>query len=315
MHPAGPDRIIIIEKQLFMVGDMRGPRWDDLRTFLEVAEQGSLSAAAAVMGSSAATLGRRIDALETVFGFRLMRRGPNGVTLTQDGARVLELVRAGADRFGELDRLARHLVQDAMRPPIRISSTEPMVADVLAPELPRLQDAHPEVRVELESSLELSSLNRGEADMAIRMVRPVGETLVTRRLTPIRMGLFATAAYLAGRSRPLDLAEARLLWYDAAYGDIAENVWLRKSGLESRVVMRSGSVRALLQAALAGVGVAPLPVFLATRHKLVKASDQGPPTRTPWLVFHRDTRNDKTMKAVRKWVADACRSVIADASG
>ncbi|MEL7372888.1 MAG: LysR family transcriptional regulator [Pseudomonadota bacterium] len=119
---------------------MRGPRWDDLRAFLEVAELGSLSAAAAAMGLSAATLGRRIDALETVLGFRLMRRGPSGVALTHDGARVLELVRAGADRLGELDRLARHLAQDAIRPPIRISSTEPMVADVLAPELPRLQD-------------------------------------------------------------------------------------------------------------------------------------------------------------------------------
>ncbi|MEL7302580.1 MAG: hypothetical protein AAGJ53_02680, partial [Pseudomonadota bacterium] len=60
---------------------------------------------------------------------------------------------------------------------------------------------------------------------------------------------------------------------------------------------------------------APLPVFLARRHKLVRVSDQGPPTRSPWLVFHRDTRNDKTMKAVRRWVVDACRRVIGDASG
>ena len=298
-----------------MVGDMGRPRWDDLRGFLAVAEQGSLSAAAAAMGSSAATLGRRIDALETAFGFRLMRRGPNGVALTQDGERVLELVRAGAERFGELDRLARHLAEDAMRPPIRISSTEPMVADVLAPQLPRLQVEHPEIRVELESSLELSSLNRGEADMAIRMIRPVGDTLVTRRLTPISMGLFATPAYLSSQPKPFDLAKARLLWYDAAYGDIAENVWLRKSGLEGRVVMRSGSVRALLQAALADVGVAPLPSFLARQHNLVAGSDQGPPTRTPWLVFHRDTRNDTAMKVVRRWVADACRRVISDVSG
>ncbi len=289
---------------------MTSPRWDDLRGFLHVAEQGSLSAAADALGLSAATLGRRIDALESALKFRLVRRGPDGASLTADGERVLELVRAGAERFGELDRLARHLARDAARPPIRISSTEPMVADVLAPQLPGLLESHPDIRVELEASLELSSLNRGEADIAVRMIRPVGDTLVTRRLAPIRMALFASETYLAGRPTPVDLHGERLLWYDAAYGDIAENVWLRKQRLEDRVVMRSGSVRALLQAALADLGIAPLPVFIAQRHELVQVSEIGPPTRTPWLVFHRDTRNDAAMRAVRNWVVEACRRVI-----
>lgn len=284
--------------------------WDDLRCFLLVERHGSLSGAAEKLGVSVATLGRRIDALETGLGFRVVRRTPQGAAVTPEGKRILDLIRSGAERFDQLDRLVKHLVADSERPPIRISSTDPMVADVLAPHLPRLFNDHPGIRIELESSLELSNLNRGDADIAIRMVRPTGQTLVARRLPIVSMGLFASPGYLAGRPTPLDLSTERLLWYDRAYGDIVENVWLRTRGLEDRVVMRTGSVRVLARAAAAGVGIAPLPSFIAKQHGLTPVGEHGLPDRTPWLVFHRDTRASASMKAVRAWIEDACRQTL-----
>ena len=289
---------------------MKSVSWDDLRSFLLVARHGSLSAAAERLGVSVATLGRRIDALESRLGVRLIRRSPQGAQVTLEGRRILDLVQPGAEHFEQIDRLARSLAADAERPPIRISSTEPMIAEVLVPHLPRLHAEHPEIRIELESSLELSNLNRGEADLAIRMVRPKGETLITRRLTPIRMGLYASPAYLAGRAAPLNLGAERLLWYDSAYGPIAENVWLKDHGLEGQVVLRSGSVRALTQAAAAGMGVAPLPAFLAEAQGLAPVGKAGLPDRTPWLVFHRDGRNSAPLKAVRAWIEEACRLAL-----
>lgn len=283
--------------------------WDALRAFKAVAEKGSLSRAAAAGQLSVATLARRIDALEADLGFKLFRRGPGGVTLTSQGTRVLALVKAGAEQFDLIDRLVRAAAEDA--PPVRLSSTEPMIADILAPALPRLLEKNPRLKIELESSIELSNLNRGDADIAIRMVKPAGDTLIARRLPLIEISLFASKSYLAGRKADdVILSEEKLLWYDSAFGDIAENLWLKNRRLELMVVVRAGSVRALAAAAAAGVGIAPLPTFIARRANLVLASPERLPDRTPWLVFHRDARNDARLRAVRRWIVEAVEEAV-----
>jgi DNA-binding transcriptional LysR family regulator len=284
--------------------------WEALRGLVAVADHGSLTHAASALGLSAATLGRRIDALEAALGFRLVRRSPNGVKVTPEGQRVLTLIAPGAERFDQLARLARSMRADAERPPIRISSTEPIIADILAPRLPSLLSQHPNLRIELETSLEVSNLNRGDCDIAVRMVRPEGDSLIARRLQTIELGLFASPAYIGERKLPLDLREETLLWYDSAYGDIAENVWLKKHELADRVVLHAGSVRALAAAAKAGVGVAPLPAFIARQSGLVAACDIRLADRETWLVFHRDAKNDPTSSLVRAWIEAACKQAI-----
>ncbi|MEO0881460.1 MAG: LysR family transcriptional regulator [Pseudomonadota bacterium] len=219
--------------------------WEALKSFLAVAEDGSLSRAATRLDISVATLGRRIDELEAEIGFKVIRRGPRGTTTTPEGQRIADLIKPGAEYFGELDRLVRVMTKGIDRPPIRVSSTEPMIADVLAPRTPKLLSEHPHIKIEFETSLELSNLNRGEADIAVRMVKPSGETLITRRLPKIQIGLFAATSYLNTKSTKIDLQSESLLWYDSAYGDIAENLWLKRQKLEDQVVLRSGSVRAL----------------------------------------------------------------------
>ncbi|MEO1476191.1 MAG: LysR family transcriptional regulator [Pseudomonadota bacterium] len=284
--------------------------WEALKSFLAVAEDGSLSRAATRLDVSVATLGRRIDDLEAEIGFKLIRRGPRGTTTTPEGQRIADLIMPGAEYFCELDRLVRVMANGVDRPPIRVSSTEPMIADVLAPKTPALLSEHPHIKIEFETSLELSDLNRGEADIAIRMVKPSGDTLITRRLPKIRIGLFAAASYLKEKSTRIDLRSESLLWYDSAYGDIAENLWLKRERLEDQVVIRSGSVRALCQAALAGCGIAPLPSFLATKMGLLPIAGVQLPDRTPWLVFHRDTRHHPQQKIVRDWIETACKEAI-----
>lgn len=290
---------------------MNNISWDALKAFMQVAERGSLTDAADDLGISVATLARRMNALESALGAALLRRGPQGASPTAQGEQVLALVRQGADHLNQLDRLSRSMAADAINPPIRISSTEPMIADVLAPAIPQLTAQHPNLIIELEVSLELSNLNRGEADIAIRMVKPSGDTLITRRLPTIRMGLFASKAYLGARAaNTIDLKQERLLWYDSAYGPIAENVWLKRQQLEGQVVMRTGSVQALSRAAEVGTGIAPIPAYIGKRMQLIELTQINFPDRTPWLVFHRDAKMDKRQKIVRDWIVAASSVVI-----
>jgi DNA-binding transcriptional LysR family regulator len=175
------------------------------------------------------------------------------------------------------------------------------------PALPEFFEANPDTRLELEVSLEVSNLNIGEADIAVRMFQPQSETLIARKLPSIRLQLYCSAGYLAGRNpNALCLSEEKLVWYDKAYGDIAENVWIKEKSLVDQVIMRSGSVRALLKAAEAGIGIAPVPDFLAAKTELIPVASQALPIRQTWIVFHRDARTIIHQKRVRDWIRNAC---------
>ena len=274
--------------------------WDNVRCFLAVVQRGSLSAGAREIGISVATAGRRIDSLEQQLGVSVLHRGAAGVRLTPEGDRVLRHARAGGEHLDQLERLAKASRLSAAETPVVVSATEPMVTHVLAPRLSQLLDTDPAVRVDLRVSTTQVNLNRGEADLAIRLARPTLDSLYARRLPNIEMGMYATRGYLAGR-QPADikLAQERLLAFDHSYGDIPEVRWLEQQGLVSAVWMSSSSTSALLAAACAGVGVAMLPRFLAEPSGLVRLPARAIAPRVPWIVYHRDARKVPRIVRIR----------------
>ncbi len=282
--------------------------WDDLRIFHGVAQARTLSAAARHLGASVATVARRISALEAALGVRLLDRTPSGVSLTPPGRALFERITTAADVMDGIDRLAATLRNNDWYEPVRVSATEPFISEVLAPALPRLLELEPALRIDLSATNDVVSLSAREADVAVRLAKPVGDSLVARRLPSLEMGLFASREYLAGR-RPagIDLRGERLLGFDASYGRIAEVAWMEDAGLAMAVSVRSTSIRALLNATIAGAGISILPRLLATsRPELLELPPPLPmPTRPVWVVTHRDLRGVRPIRAVRDWIVDS----------
>lgn len=283
--------------------------WNAIRALDAIARKGTLSAAAKELDMSVPTLGRLVDAAEATIGIPLATRRSNGSSLTDEGRAILAAAAPAIDILQEVPRIIRSIKDSPGETPIRISSTEPILCEFLAPNLPALFACMPDVMIEMESSNTLSKLNRGEADIAIRMARPSEDTLIALALTPIKLGLYASRDYLKGRNvSGLNLREEKLLAYDPAYGDIAENLWLSEAGLNSQAKFRSGSVRSLLLAASSGAGIALLPDFLAEQVNLVRLSQDPGIKRTPWLVYHRDHRRAPRHRTVRRWIADCFKA-------
>lgn len=281
--------------------------WNAIKCFLAVAKHGSFSDASRSLDLSIATLGRRVNALESALGLKLFRRNTRGAHLTEEGAQLLRLAEQTSHQMARIAIAADNLKSSSDRAPIRIFSTEPMISDVLSPRVARLLNPNPELRLEFEVSTEISDLNAGESDIAIRLANPKQETLVARRLPTINLALYCSRNYLDGRDpNSLDLMRERLLWLDAKYGDIPENVWAIKHQLQEAIFLRSSSVRALLMAVQHDAGIAPLPSHYTFSADLVKVASPKLPKRTPWIVFHRDTRSVKRMKIVRDWIHQCC---------
>ncbi len=284
---------------------------NDVQTLVAVAESGTLSRAAEALSTSVSTVGRRLDALEQSLGLTLVVRTVDGAFFTDDGERLLPRARESVEAVQAFERAAVALRDGTGREPVRISATEPMISDILAPALADLSKVSPNTILQLTSSNEPASLARREADMALRLVRPTGDSLIARRLPDIQLGCFASDAFLAGRDpKHINIADENLLAFDNSFGDIAEVRWLREHDLEPNVTVKSLSSRTLTNAAAAGVGVAIAPKFLARRAGLVEVNAPDIPVRQVWLVLHRDLRHNREMQVVRNWVATTVRSAL-----
>ncbi len=278
--------------------------FDALSAILAVELTGSLSAGAAHLGISTSTVWRRIAALERELRLRLVDRRPDGACLTRHGRIIAGLAQVATDHTAEILRTAV-VLREGLAEPVRVSATEPLVAEILAPALPTLWARHPELRVDLKVSNELVSLARREADIAIRMARPVGDSLVARKLTTVRFGLYASRAYLGRRrSAAIVLTDERLLVYDDSYGRLPELQWLDAAGVWGAVHLRSSSTRALVHATRAGAGIGLLPaMFVRPEDRLIELPlPTVVPAREMWIVVHRDLRRSPPIRAVHGWV-------------
>jgi DNA-binding transcriptional LysR family regulator len=216
----------------------------DLGDLIAIRDAGTLSAAAKARGVAVSTVSRRIETLETALGLQLVDRRTGGVRLTRDGLAVAEAAAPIAEQMRRVERMAESLRQGGKTVPVRISATEFVISDVLAPALDRLWAMGAEFPVHLHSQADVVSLAGRDADLAIRMVRPEGASLYARKLADLRLGLFASAGYLAGREpAEINLQDERLLVYDNSYGRLPELDWVVRHGLTDAVAMRTGSTR------------------------------------------------------------------------
>ncbi len=275
--------------------------WEDLHTFVALAEVGNLSGAARRLAVSHATVGRRVAALEERVGGALGALRPEGYRPTPLGELVLASARSMAAEAASLDRSLSDAATDGLTGSVRLTSIESIGTHVLAPALDQLWARHPALQVELVMGDERLSLARREADIAVRLARPPDSELVARQLARIDYGLYARAD-LAPQwaDKPL---EAPFVGFEAEGPAFPERVWLDTHVPVVRRRFRSNHLTAQCNAVLAGAGVGLLPCYQARKRPALVALSSGPVcAREAWLVYHRDQRNVPRVRAVADWL-------------
>src|SRR5258706_1751110 len=189
--------------------------WDLLGAFLAVMRTGSLSGAARALGVAQPTVRRQIETLEEVLGVVLFTRSQTGLVATETASAALPYAESMA---GVADALVRSVSApaDAELGTVRVTCSEVVGAEVLPPILADLQRAHPKLQIELSLSNANEDLLRREADIAVRMAQPTQSALIAKRVGRVKLGAFASEAYLA--THPLPRVPADLLRGHAIIG-------------------------------------------------------------------------------------------------
>jgi DNA-binding transcriptional LysR family regulator len=269
--------------------------WEDLRHFAALASAGSLSGAARLIGVEHATIARRVASLERETGLKLVDRRGRRILLTVDGERIAAIAHGMEETALAVER-AKTGRQAAITAEVTISAPPAYAAARLAGPLTALRRRHPGIRVRIIGETRRASLDRREADIAIRLARPTVGDLTAMRIGESAMRLYASPAYLAGK-RP----EAwEFVAYDETMDAAPQQAHLLALLGGRMIALRASTPEMQLAFILAGGGVGMLPDYMAAgQAELVEAlPDEPPVVRGIWLVVHSDMKDAPAIRAV-----------------
>ena len=275
--------------------------WDHLRFLLALAEQGTLSAAARVLGVDHSTVGRRVDSAEAALGVRLFTRSVTGYALSPDGERLLPQMHKVAQAMHGLRRAAEQ-GEVSVRGPIRVTCPETLGMTWLAQRLAEFALQEPGIQVLLDPSGRVADLGVGEAEIAVRNVRSTQQRLVVQPLADVEYGLYASPHYLAQHPIEPGFVGAHFLAPPASPGSI-EGAWLSRLAPSAQPVLVSELSICLASAAQVSAGIAILPNYLGRSHPgLEQIPVPDPPRESLWLTVHEDVRKVARVRALMAYL-------------
>lgn len=244
-------------------------RFDELAVFVEVAEAGSIAAAARRLGVPKSTVSRAIARVEEDFGVSLVRRMSRGPALTEPGRMLANLA---APHVAALRDVASALGRDASEAygTLRVTAPSDLGTLVIGPLVASFLARYPRMRIEIVHTLRVVDLVGEGFDLAVRvMMRPLpSSSLVAKRLARLDLGLYAGTTYLARHEapkRPEELARHEHVFFRGVAGKSVLALEGPKGGVKVPIEPRVGSndfffVR---EAVVGGAGIGALPWFVA----------------------------------------------------
>lgn len=263
--------------------------WDDLRLFLDVARLGGLTAATVTTGLSAATLGRRITALEHQIGEPLFIRRQTGYELLPPGEELLKRAEDVEQAMLAVTRWRDGNVGDKI---VRISAGT-WTSAFIGRHIGEIWQVDDGIRVELVTANEKVDIGRRAADLGLRAARPTEPFLAGRQIGKVAHALYAGRNLINGVEAGLfvgvvgdaaNLATAR--WLTAHHGD--------------RIGVRGSDPHAVAELVAAGAGLSVFPCFAADSDpRLVRvASPITELNQEQWLVSHHEDRHRPEVRRV-----------------
>ncbi|MDQ6968375.1 MAG: LysR family transcriptional regulator [Mariprofundaceae bacterium] len=273
--------------------------WDDLRLFLAVAREGSISGAARNLGVQHSTVSRRMRSLEAKMGVRLIERKKSGYELSAAGE---SLKLAACNMEHEVLSVDSNLGgKDAkLTGTLRISAINNMASGVLMPIFASFNQQYPNIELHLMVSNKNTSLAECETDIAIRLTNTPTDTMIGRRMLTVASTIYASSTYLAqlreqgGKPTWLGIncCGFHQAWTKSACGSQPHNFFVDDTLL---------TVAALKE----HVGLAYLPCFMGDREPdLERFCPPDPQLNLGlWLLFHPDLKRTARVLAFRDHIS------------
>lgn len=288
--------------------------WDDLRIFLSVARNESISRAGRVLKRDPATVGRRIQRLEEELGHPLFAKSPQGYQLTEVGQRLLlhaetaeqAVSRMAEETLGQTGQLTGQA---------RIGAPDGCANYLLPQVAAQIVAENPGLELQIVALPRVFNLSKREADMAIAVSQPATGRLTVQRITDYRLHLAASRLYLQnhpGIKSLDDLKQHRIVGYIPDMIFDKELDYLAELGV-TRTELASNSVSVQFNLLRQGAGVGVVHDFaLPSAPELTRIlPDELELIRSFYLIRHADDRRVERLNRLAEVLAAGLRAEVA----
>ena len=270
--------------------------WDDLRFFLALSREGSVSGAGRALGVKHTTVARRIRALEGRLGTRLFDRLPDGYAMTQVAENIfkhalaMEVLSQAVDReaFGRDAELAG---------PLKLTVVNEVADHVILPKLLIFRKAYPLIDLQLLTTTGLVDLAAREADIAVRLTPKPPDYLVGREVVRLQHGVYGTTRTLRELSNP------DVILFES---ETEQPPWVTENFPKAQTALRLDDVTSMVAATRNHIGLSRMPCFIgdstAGLRRLdvpLKPSDWG-----VWILSHVDLRATARVRVCRDFLLE-----------
>jgi len=272
--------------------------WDDLRFFLALSREGSVSGAGRTLEVKHTTVARRISAFEERLGTRLFDRLPDGYAMTQaaenmfEHALAMEALAQAVDRevFGQDTELAGLL---------KLTLAHDVANRLIVPKLRAFTEGYPHIDLLLLTTDELVDLAAREADIAVRLTARPPDYLVGREVMRLQHGIYGTTRTLRKLSDPVDVILFR--------GDGDRPPWVSQNFPNARTVLRVDDVSLMAAATRNHLGLSRMPCFVGDSEAGLRRLDVPlePSDWGVWILSHVDLRATARVRVCREFLLEA----------
>ncbi len=279
--------------------------WDDLRIFLALSREGTLSAAGKALAVKHSTISRRIKAFEESLGSRLFERLAEGYVLTQAGENLLEHALIMEEQAQAVNRKAFGL--DAqLQGQLNLTGPQDVLNRLLVPHISTFQQTYPAIDLQLISTGGLVDMAAREADIALRLTEKPADYLIGKKVLPLRHGIYASKEYLeqqVEQNLGNDRDKHQLIQWRQ---DSKDAEWVKQHFPNAKTVMRVDDAATMVACVQNHLGLARLACFMAEEVPGLYRLDLPltPSTWGVWVLSHADLRSTARVRAGREFLVD-----------
>jgi DNA-binding transcriptional LysR family regulator len=274
--------------------------WNNAKAFLATAQQGSFSAAAKALELTQPTVGRQVSALEKELNVALFERIGKKLHLTKAGQELLKrlapmneaAIQASITALGH---------SEVIEGRVTIAASQIDALYRLPAIIAQLRQQAPKIQIDIVVSNEVSDLQRGEADIAIRSFRPTQPELIAKKIRDIPVWLYGSRRYLSASKQYSLSAPPDFIGFDRS-SMVSEQLSPIGWNLQPEHFPIATMFQPLhIELAKRDLGVIFLPADIGEQHPdLIKAFESlgTPLTLEMWLVCHQELRTNKRVRTV-----------------
>lgn len=275
--------------------------WDEIRTALQVAREGTVSAAAAKLGVHHATVIRHVDALEESLGVKLFQRHARGYTPTEAGQELMRVGQTTEDQFNALEGKLRGNTTEVTGELV-VTTLTPMIFDLM-PVVATFQKKYPDVTVRVITGERLFRLEYGEAHVALRAGNaPQDPDNVVQRYRSYPLTMFASRDYVERYGIPADIADYsnhRFVVRSDEPRGVPMFDWMRDNVPKDAIRLVSSDDSGIVAAVKEGIGIGLLAAQVGEADEdLVQIREPEPDWMVQlWIVTHVDLHRTPKVQA------------------